>query len=652
MLAFAILAGCGPGQVQGGQPDAGRDADAMALPGLHVEAGEDAQLILPVDAITLTAHATDTEGTVTTTSWTQVDGPAPATLAGADGATLALAGLTVGTYHFQVSVGDDHGATATDRVAVTVATPGGTVYYVDATAGSDAADGTSLATPWRSLARVHAASLGPGDVVSLARGEIWRESLVVPASGDAMHVLGFTSHGDGAAPIISGSDLVSGAWSSSGGNVWTHPVAIEPLTVYFDGQRGQRTGALTAARDFAWSSGVLSVYSPTEPGATYATIEAAARDRVVDTAGQAWVELDDLDVRDGNELIPGRGQLRLGPGTAAHLVVRRCRVTRGRGSGIEIDAASQLADLTITDSTISDNGSIGVLFASVSSGPSRITRCVLHGNGWTSREESSQRSNIQGALGQVEISYNDIADAVPGIANDPTQSHGIYVSTPGGTVDIHHNVIHDNSNGAGIKARFDATIHDNLIYGNRLSAVEAGGNGANPARYELHGNVFYGSTTGFPSLSEDVRGTGTITMLVTNNTAYQDGSAFASTHVISIADDLGGDLTFENNVVFASAGHVCLGVAAQSGSVTIDYNLYWAADGGDPGNSYGGTASTTLAAWQARGYDLHGLHADPELAAPPADMTLLPGSPAIDSGTDLGRPFSGTAPDLGCCERP
>src|SRR5579863_4766318 len=59
----------------------------------------------------------------------------------------------------------------------------GTTYYVSSSAGSDANSGTSLSAPWKTLAKVNAATLQPGDSVLLRRGDVWNESLVPSASG-------------------------------------------------------------------------------------------------------------------------------------------------------------------------------------------------------------------------------------------------------------------------------------------------------------------------------------------------------------------------------------------------------------------------------------------------------------------------------------
>ena len=86
-------------------------------------------------------------------------------------------------------------------VAMVALSAGGAEYYVDSAAGDDAAAGTSPQTAWRSLEKVNAAELRPGDVVRFKRGGLWRGSLA-PRSGEPGNPVTYTSYGTGAKPIL------------------------------------------------------------------------------------------------------------------------------------------------------------------------------------------------------------------------------------------------------------------------------------------------------------------------------------------------------------------------------------------------------------------------------------------------------------------
>ena len=130
---------------------------------------------------------------------------------------------------------------------------GATEYFVDSAAGDDAAAGTSVGAAWKSLDKVNAAELKPGDVVRFKRGGLWRGQLV-PHSGTPGAPVTYTSYGTGAKPILQQSvdrsrpeDWVEekpGFWSTRksepvlGAQVWA-PSASDAWSPSFqEGNRG------------------------------------------------------------------------------------------------------------------------------------------------------------------------------------------------------------------------------------------------------------------------------------------------------------------------------------------------------------------------------------------------------------------------------
>lgn len=83
------------------------------------------------------------------------------------------------------------------------AAAGGTTYYVDAAAGNDGNAGTSASMAWRTLARVNAVTLQPGDAILLKSGAVWQgESLDLRGSGVAGHPIVIDRYGSGSKPQI------------------------------------------------------------------------------------------------------------------------------------------------------------------------------------------------------------------------------------------------------------------------------------------------------------------------------------------------------------------------------------------------------------------------------------------------------------------
>ncbi|MCC7101080.1 MAG: right-handed parallel beta-helix repeat-containing protein [Rubrivivax sp.] len=117
----------------------------------------------------------------------------------------------------------------------------GRIFYVDSQNGSDARDGSaatatgSSSGPWRSLARLAAAGLVPGDTVRLVCGSVWNETLRLPASGTTERPIVVTSHpsGCGNAPLIDGSvNVPASAWLAEGGGIYRASVSGMPLALF------------------------------------------------------------------------------------------------------------------------------------------------------------------------------------------------------------------------------------------------------------------------------------------------------------------------------------------------------------------------------------------------------------------------------------
>jgi hypothetical protein len=108
-------------------------------------------------------------------------------------------------------------------------------YYVDATGGDDSSDGLSPATACKSMGKVGAASLAPGESVGFKRGELWRETFVISSSGEAGHPVRFGAYGSGDKPVIHPTVEVAG-WQLDSGQVWVADLATAPRQLFFDGE--------------------------------------------------------------------------------------------------------------------------------------------------------------------------------------------------------------------------------------------------------------------------------------------------------------------------------------------------------------------------------------------------------------------------------
>lgn len=105
---------------------------------------------------------------------------------------------------------------------------GAATYYVDAEKGDDLWSGRANAPsgtdgPWRTLARVGAASLLPGDNVLLKCGQVWYEPLAIRASGTPSSPITIGAFPAGCAerPTIDGAlPIPAHAWTHHGAGIY------------------------------------------------------------------------------------------------------------------------------------------------------------------------------------------------------------------------------------------------------------------------------------------------------------------------------------------------------------------------------------------------------------------------------------------------
>ena len=83
-------------------------------------AGSDIAITLPVNSVSLSGKATDSDGTISATTWSKISGPSQFTFNTTNTLTPTVSNLASGVYVFRLTATDDKGATATDDVTVTV----------------------------------------------------------------------------------------------------------------------------------------------------------------------------------------------------------------------------------------------------------------------------------------------------------------------------------------------------------------------------------------------------------------------------------------------------------------------------------------------------------------------------------------------------
>ncbi len=163
----------------------------------------------------------------------------------------------------------------------------GTAYYVSP-GGDDVRDGRSIATGWKTCAKVNGAKFEPGDTILFECGGKWREQLKASSSGADRAPIVYGSYGKGAAPQFIGSDiLANNQFKPAGGGKYTYALAAKSDAVLQDHVfiESSWTGA---------SGGVLTLTLPDNPATNGKVYTACTRGNVIFSNRQDHLVFDNL----------------------------------------------------------------------------------------------------------------------------------------------------------------------------------------------------------------------------------------------------------------------------------------------------------------------------------------------------------------------
>lgn len=126
---------------------------------------------------------------------------------------------------------------------ITFVSASGTTYYVSA-AGNDANNGTSTATPWKTLTKVNNVNFTAGDQILFKAGDVWSGKLVINDSGSSGNPIKVGVYGTGSRPLINGSGGEAGLLITGASYVTVEGMAVtnyDGADIY-DGAEGNRDG--------------------------------------------------------------------------------------------------------------------------------------------------------------------------------------------------------------------------------------------------------------------------------------------------------------------------------------------------------------------------------------------------------------------------
>ncbi len=89
-------------------------------PSIHLALTANSRIVLPTNQVAIGAKAWVNGGNIATYSWSQTNGPSPATLAGANTADVVASNLERGSYTFRLDVTDNLGGAASQEMVINV----------------------------------------------------------------------------------------------------------------------------------------------------------------------------------------------------------------------------------------------------------------------------------------------------------------------------------------------------------------------------------------------------------------------------------------------------------------------------------------------------------------------------------------------------
>ena len=546
---------------------------------------------------------------------------------------------------------------------------GSNVYYVDAAGGSDSNPGTSEGAPWKSVAKVNATGLAPGDSVLFKKGCVWRETLVLGSSGAEDAPITIGAYGEGSKPILKGSrasDEDGCEWVQSAGGTNEYylvksggnPGYRKPgndlderpgWLWYKEGPTRLLKGIVGSLADGQWGWGDLdglgfsTFYVRCDAGMPGPIEIPQATEGVLRIVGKSHIVVRDLSVQFA-DLMPAA----FTSDGAHHITFEDCEFAYNLQTGLQIwgcQNAHHDAYVTVSRCVAHDNGGHGIS----ADGQDRKPVCKLR---QVTIEDCEAYGQVRSYFGDVDgygIMFTFVDDStIRRCKSHDNELTGIHMDGNTGAPleyldgcqnnEIHNNTTYGNG-GAGIEAEVSSNnrIHDNEVYDNGSGWAGSGiciNNHANGNK--LHHNLIRGNIGG-PAINIYGSSTGTE---VVNNTVRVGTTALH----IEDAGSTAGTQVF-NNILHSQS--LCFTFAAVEG-LTSDYNCV-----GSGGKRFGEPWPTyNLAGWQQlSGQDTHSIDATEVFVDPDhSDFDLRPDSPCIDTGTEAGFPHEGNAPDMGARE--
>ncbi len=526
-------------------------------------------------------------------------------------------------------------------------------FYFSVKNGNDSYTSTQAqdpSTPWKSLAKLSDffSNIQPGDSILLNRGEIFRGSIIISASGTISSPIIISSYGTGALPVITMPAVTD--WTMNTNGVYSVSKQMVPgISIFFeDGKPLVQVASSPDCTDGKWWCDSVSVYYKPDSGTIEDHILTIAN---IGTVGEYEAAIDlsngsySYITIDGIEFDAfGLGVKAFDPGNGtAGLTVQNSVFNYCQSGVFSMENTVINTNATIQNCLFYRNqNAIRIYCRPTESGLSQIngtnTACKITGN------EMSETGTIDGTTAWT---YGPDFEAI-GVQNFMN-----------GT--ISNNYIHDGFQSGIIlynlntRSSDNNTISYNRILNNKRGALVFLGDNyieGKSATYSFNNNfisnnLFINSVTDFDGTVAIYQGINTTQMnYFVNNTLVGDAN------IIYFPTSRTPYFTIENNIIYNSGSYRFINRywSAKPANFVMDYNMYFE-DTTQTSNGFILKKILPLSGMQALGLEIHSKIADPLFVdVSSTNFSLQSTSPAIDAGINVGLPYNGKAPDLGYAE--